>query len=143
MASLYRSFLRAGSAFPVRPAASFVLCHPRLLWAFFSWYRLGDAHASPPHHRTAQDYNVRDYVLRRTRQEFRRNRALTGPALAAALQHVRGLRLEARGMAASAPRSFSSLPRLASSCSHGTLSHSHAPPPPASPLLFRLQSSLR
>ena len=76
MSSLYRGLLRAGASFPVReptPGA----CEP---------LRLRVTPARPP-----QDYNVRDYILRRTKQDFRRNRALSGPALAAALQHVRGV----------------------------------------------------
>jgi hypothetical protein len=39
--------------------------------------------------RALQDYNIRDYVVRHVRQDFRKNAGLSGPALAEALEMVR------------------------------------------------------
>jgi hypothetical protein len=36
-----------------------------------------------------QDYNVREYILRCVKQDFRKNSSLSGPALAEALKRVR------------------------------------------------------
>lgn len=72
--SAYRNLLRAGSGFTVRRApAPAALCARAPL--------LTHAPLFP-----RQDYNVREYIVRRTRTDFRKNRALTGAAAAAALQ---------------------------------------------------------
>ena len=83
MLNLYRSLINAGRSYPVR-----FVCIASLHGCEILCLTLPAPNSQTHAPVMSQDYNIRDYVVRRVRQDFRKNVGLEGSPLAEALAFV-------------------------------------------------------